>query len=365
MAMDLRVRYQPVTEDISDDDGETCDNEVEASNKTEIAPHNWAPWRPWAPGDATLLENNFANIRVKLEFAEEGVKVEESKGGMENPKTADFAVIKKEPADKSEAIADNVFHLKGSQEIGLFSAIIKTEIEMEVNKVNIEEKEPQESVEKENPEEEYLGTGLTNNLTETLPEKETPRLAEKPFKCNQCMYTSKYISHLKTHKMIHEGKKPFNCDQCEYTAFSQSHIKRHKKKHIGGESKRRKGHKGSPLSCSQCQFKCHNAINLKAHKKAHLGKLTFMCDQCDYLASCAGNLQRHMMKHSGEKPFKCDLCDYSASNAHHVRTHKRKHSGEKPFKCDQCDFAASRIDNLNVHKRNHLGEIPSRRREGQ
>ena len=406
--MDLRVRYQPATEDISEDDGETSDNEVEpgepaepgetgepgervkpgettkveaskkeaidneveASKKTDIALHNWAPWRPWTPENASLSENenNFANFRVKLEFEEGGVKVEESEGEMENAKTANFAEIKKEPADDSEAIADDVFHLKGAQEIGLFPAIIKTEIEMEVT---VEEREPppQENVEKENLEEEYFGTGLPNNLTEPemSPEKETPCFAEKRFKCNQCNYSSKYISHLKTHKMVHEGKKPFKCDQCEYTASSQSHIERHKKKHNnGGESTRRKIHKGSPLSCSQCQFKCHNAINLKAHKKAHLGKLAFICDQCDYLASCAGNLQRHMMKHSGEKPFKCDLCDYSASNAHHVRTHKRKHSGEKPFKCDQCDFAASRIDNLNVHKRNnHFGEILSRRREGQ
>ena len=362
--MDLRVRYQPVTEEISDDDEES--SEQLETNKTDISMNTWCPWRPWAQRNVSLSENGnyFANIRVKLEL--EGGKSEEleSKGddALENTKAASRTVIKKEPGE-SEAIADNVFHMmKGAQDICLFSAIIKTEIEIEVK---IEEIEPPESVEKEDFEKEsldngYLDEGAPNKLTEAeiLSETVTSCLAEKPFKCNQCSYTSKYISHLKTHKMIHEGKKPFNCDQCEYTACSQSHIKRHKKKHNGGEPKRRKVHKGTPVNCNQCQFKSFHAKNLKAHKKAHNGNLTFICYQCDYLASCAGNLKRHIMKHSGEKPFKCDICDYSASNAHHVRTHKRKHSGEKPFKCDQCDYAASRTDNLNVHKRNHLGERP-------
>ena len=362
MAMDLRMRYQPVTEEISDDEGGS--SEQLETNNTNIALHTWCPWRPWAPKNGSLLENEsyLANLRVKIEFEEGGKSEElESKGGdvMENTKTASFTVIKKEPVEY-EAIADNVFHtMKGAQDICLFSAIIKTEIEIEVK---IEEKEPIESVEKEDFGKEslgngYLDEGAPNKLTEAeiLSETVTSYLAEKPLKCNQFSYTS---SHLTTHKEVHEGKKPFNCDQCEYTACSESRIKLHKKKHDGGDSKRSKVHKGTPVKCKQYQFKSFHARNHRAHKKAHNGNLTFMCDQCDYLASCAGNLKRHIMKHTGEKPFKCDICDYSASNAHHVRTHKRKHSGEKPFKCDQCDYAASRSDNLNVHKRNHLGERP-------
>ena len=359
MAIDLRVRYQPETEDISDDDEDIRPGGEVDGDKRDIALHNWSPWRPWAPRNVTVLENEnyFSNITVKLEFEERGKIESKEDDAMENAKIKCFTVIKKEP-DESEAIADNVFHTKSAQDICLFSSIIKTEIGIEVKEEETE-RSPLESVEQENFDEEYLDKELQNNLTEPemLSEKITSLLAEKSLKCNQCSYTSKYMSHLKTHQMIHEGRKPFNCDQCEYTACSQSHVKRHKKKHDGGESKRNTVHKAIQVNCNQCQFKSFHTRNLKAHKKAHNDKLTFICDQCDYLASCAGNLKRHIMKHSGEKPFKCDLCDYTASNAHHVRTHKRKHSGEKPFKCDQCDYAASRTDNLNVHKRNHLGEL--------
>ena len=77
--------------------------------------------------------------------------------------------------------------MKGAQDICLFSAMIKTEIKIEV-KVEETEPPPIDSVEKENFDKEYLDTGLQNNLTEQemLSKKNTFSLAEKPSKCNQC-----------------------------------------------------------------------------------------------------------------------------------------------------------------------------------
>ena len=351
--MDLRVRYQPVTEDISDDDEEV--EKGQKTNKTDISLHNWWPWRPWALQCVSSMENEkFNNIRVKLEVQERVDRKEfESKSdkSMVNAKTALYTVIKKEPED-DYANAGDVFH--GAQELCLG---MKTEFKgkIEIEDTKIEDIEPP-ALEMEN---EGLDKVVLNYSPgpELLSDKVTSNLTKKLFKCKQCGHKSKYISHLKTHTMIHDGKKAFNCDQCEYTACSPSLIKRHKKKHSGGETESKKSHKGIPLNCSQCNFNSFHARNIRAHKKNHTANQTFICDQCDYLASCAGNLNRHIMKHSGERPFKCDLCNYSASNAHHVRTHKRKHSGEKPFKCDQCDYAASRTDNLKVHKRNHQSDF--------
>ena len=138
--MDLRVRYQPVTEDISDDDEEV--EKGQKTNKTDISLHNWWPWRPWALQCVSSMENEkFNNIRVKLEVQERVDRKEfESKSdkSMVNAKTALYTVIKKEPED-DYANAGDVFH--GAQELCLE---MKTEFKgkIEIEDTKIEDMEP-------------------------------------------------------------------------------------------------------------------------------------------------------------------------------------------------------------------------------
>ena len=52
---------------------------------------------------------------------------------------------------------------------------------------------------------------------------------KKQHSCNQCSYSSKKISHLKTHLLAHSGEKPFKCNQCNYSCTKASHLKTNKK----------------------------------------------------------------------------------------------------------------------------------------
>ena len=77
--MDLRVRYQPVTEDISDDDEEV--EKGQKTNKTDISLHNWWPWRPWALQCVSSMENETtseSSSRFMGELIEKSLKANQT-----------------------------------------------------------------------------------------------------------------------------------------------------------------------------------------------------------------------------------------------------------------------------------------------
>ena len=52
--------------------------------------------------------------------------------------------------------------------------------------------------------------------------------SEKPFKCNECDYSSTTASNLKTHVQAkHAFEKPFKCNECDYSATTASNLKTH------------------------------------------------------------------------------------------------------------------------------------------
>ena len=55
----------------------------------------------------------------------------------------------------------------------------------------------------------------------------------KPYKCDQCKYSSKTAQNLKTHKLTHSGEKPCACDQCKYSSKAAQNLKTHKLTHRG------------------------------------------------------------------------------------------------------------------------------------
>ncbi|KAI1699527.1 c2H2-type zinc-finger domain-containing protein [Ditylenchus destructor] len=50
---------------------------------------------------------------------------------------------------------------------------------------------------------------------------------EKPYKCDQCSYSSARSSNLVVHKRTHSGEKPYKCDFCSYRCVSGSDLKKH------------------------------------------------------------------------------------------------------------------------------------------
>ena len=75
--------------------------------------------------------------------------------------------------------------------------------------------------------------------------KSMPIKRMKPYKCDQCAYSSTMAQNLKNHKRLHSGEKPHSCDRCDYSSKAAGTLRRHKRLHTGEK----------PHSCAQCNFK--------------------------------------------------------------------------------------------------------------
>ena len=47
----------------------------------------------------------------------------------------------------------------------------------------------------------------------------------KPFKCDQCNYSSSRLDHLKVHKYTDTGEKPYKCNPCDCCFAHRSNLK--------------------------------------------------------------------------------------------------------------------------------------------
>ena len=65
----------------------------------------------------------------------------------------------------------------------------------------------------------------TVEWTKGLNIKEQDDLTKK-HKCNQCNFSTAWLSALKTHKLIHSGEKPFACSQCKYSCTTAANLTR-------------------------------------------------------------------------------------------------------------------------------------------
>ena len=57
--------------------------------------------------------------------------------------------------------------------------------------------------------------------------------ALKMQKCNQCEYSSKNSSHLRTHIKMHSGEKSYKCYQCDYATAYATDLRKHMKNKLG------------------------------------------------------------------------------------------------------------------------------------
>uniref|UniRef100_A0A3B4ZIS4 Zinc finger protein 335 n=1 Tax=Stegastes partitus TaxID=144197 RepID=A0A3B4ZIS4_9TELE len=190
------------------------------------------------------------------------------------------------------------------------------------------------------------------------------------FKCLQCNYHCKRWSSLKEHMFNHEGTKPFKCDECDYTSVYKKDVIRHSaipkvsefpcpvchrvypmQKRLTQHMKTHSSEK--PHMCDKCGKSFKKRYTFKMHLLTHiqsLGDNKFKCEFCDYNCDNKKLLLNHQLSHTNDRPFKCDYCKYSTSKEEFLVSHLAiKHTGEKPFSCEMCHFMTKHRKNLRLH----------------
>ncbi|XP_078093148.1 zinc finger protein 335-like [Mustelus asterias] len=202
------------------------------------------------------------------------------------------------------------------------------------------------------------------------------------FKCLQCSYRCKRWSSLKEHMFNHVGTKPYKCEECDYTSVYKKDVLRHSSIHTKERKKKAdlvpkvnsypcpvcyrvypmqkrltqhlKTHSAEkPHMCDKCGKSFKKRYTFKMHLLTHiqaLGNSRFKCEFCDYVCENKKLLLNHQLSHTTDKPFKCDFCKYSTIKEDFLVSHVAiKHTGEKPFSCDLCHFNTKHKKNLRLH----------------
>ncbi|XP_068996461.1 zinc finger protein 335-like isoform X2 [Embiotoca jacksoni] len=183
------------------------------------------------------------------------------------------------------------------------------------------------------------------------------------FKCLQCNYRCKRWSSLKEHMFNHEGTKPFKCEECDYTSVYKKDVLRHSAVH--NKDKRRKNElvpKVSEFPCPVCHRVYPMQKRLTQHMKTHSSEKPHMCDKCGKSFKKRYTFKMHLLTHiqtHGDNKFKCEFCDYACENKKLLLNHQLSHTNDRPFKCDYCKYSTAKEEFLVSHLAiKHTGEKP-------
>ena len=211
---------------------------------------------------------------------------------------------------------------------------------------------------------------------------------QKPFRCEQCDFSSHALQYLKAHvKVVHEkDKHKLQCDECDLKFLFNSQLRDHKEavhegikrfmcdkcgkgfqsKHMLNEHTIR-GVCGvkEPIKCDKCDdVFSRRSYYIMHHRAIHGGHpmpnlsanaTQFMCDQCPNIYDSKASLQQHIYNiHSNyqppNNPKKCKFCDRVFKNLNSFKEHvKVVHEKSTPFKCDHCGKSFGTKTRLRSH----------------
>ncbi|KAL3185198.1 hypothetical protein MRX96_031074 [Rhipicephalus microplus] len=182
--------------------------------------------------------------------------------------------------------------------------------------------------------------------------------------CHQCGYTTRWISELRKHELVHGNLKPFKCTYCSYTSRWKGDMTRHvfrmHKENTGaadgpsGEVEQAKSSHVLRFLLSQPKNADHDYDSKSAEASgskdsgAMSGKFAgkhieyqssyqatsgvarivqkYKCPQCSFLTRTASRFHVHMIQHLNKRPFMCSACNYRSNWQWDVNKHIKSKS---------------------------------------
>ncbi|MEE6500555.1 hypothetical protein FKM82_003827 [Ascaphus truei] len=187
-------------------------------------------------------------------------------------------------------------------------------------------------------------TGST--LVEYIP------LADRPYRCRLCHYTSGNKGYIKQHLRVHRQRQPYQCPICEHIADNSTDLESHMINHC----------KTRMYQCKHCNESFYYKSQLRNHEREHHSlpgnyTLSTPSNEADV---CSVDREEKYLPHAGKLPipklYRCDVCSYTSSTYVGVRNHRRIHNSDKPYRCHVCLFATTNMSSFKCHMKRHPEE---------